>query len=154
MSATATSEQFYCANCSDPVGSVDEHGVGRCCHNLANPWHRGRDGLYTVPSYSVDAADEDEHDDGNADTQDDTRPECPSCGFRQFVIRAAESRRMALSQTVSGLNDLYEDATLWYEIDDFEDDETTNTYDFVVQGVICGRCRSDVTGVFDVQSIE
>ncbi len=147
MTATVESEQLYCANCSDPVDAVDEDDYGRCCHNLPNPWHRGRNGLYTQPSESENAAVEDEDED-----EPDHRPMCPDCGSSRFVIHACEWRRIALTTTVCGLaNDDYEDSTLWYDYCDLEDDETMETDDFQISRVVCVGCGNEVTGRVDVE---
>jgi hypothetical protein len=148
MSTAVAAEQLYCANCSDPVEAVDEDGFGRCCHDLPNPWHRGGDGLYTEPSVTADPADEDEHD---GDDEEDRRPECPYCGSRGFQLHARALRRVTFAQTVSGYNDELDDATLWYDTDDFEDVETEETEDLEVQRVVCTRCHNDVTGTVDIE---
>jgi hypothetical protein len=147
MNGTAESEQLYCANCSDPVDAVDENHHGRCCHNLPNPWHLGSDGLYTQPSESENAAAEDDDE----DEDDDERPACPHCGERRFVIHALEWRRIALTTTVSGLdNEDYEDSTLWYAYSDFEDEETMENDGFEIARVTCADCGSDVTDSVNV----
>ncbi len=146
MTATVESEQLYCENCSDPVNAIDEDGYGRCCHNLPNPWHRGSDGLYTQPSASQNASAEDEDEDP------DHRPMCPHCGSSSFVIHAREWRQIALTAMVSGQNNEdYEDAMLWYDYDDLEDDGTMDTRDFQVSQVVCGDCSREVTGRIDVE---
>ena len=152
MSTAVAAEQLYCANCSDPVETVDEDGFGRCCHDLPNPWHRGCDGLYTEPSETADAADEDEHD-GDGD-EEDCRPECSYCGFREFQLHARAWRRVTLTQAVSGFNDELDDSTLWYDTADFDDVETEETEEFEVQRVVCTRCHNDVTGTVDVEACD
>jgi hypothetical protein len=145
MTATVESEQLSCANCSDPVDAVNENHYGRCCQNLPDPWHRGSDGLYTQPSDSEEADAEDEDEDP------DHRPVCPYCGDTRFRIHAREWRRIALTTTVSGLdNDDYEDSTLWYDYGDFEEDDTVETDGFEVSRVVCLSCQNDVTGSVDV----
>jgi hypothetical protein len=143
MTATVTSEQLYCANCSDPVDEIDEQNLGRCCRNLPHPWHRGSDGLYTESSYSDDAEAEDEDPDGDED--DDERPSCPYCGASDFTVRAVEWRQVTMSQTVSGLNEEYNDRILWYDRADFDDDETLDTDRFETSQVVCAHCHNDVT---------
>jgi DNA-directed RNA polymerase subunit RPC12/RpoP len=145
MSATAVSEQLYCANCSDPVDAVDENHYGRCCHTLPNPWHRGSDGLYTQPSDTEDAEDEDE--------DHDRRPACPYCGARHFVIHAREWRLTELTTTVSGLDNADCDSTLWYDYSDLEDDGTMDTNDFEISRVVCAGCRREVAGDIDIEQL-
>jgi hypothetical protein len=145
MTATVESEQLYCANCSDPVDAVDEDHFGRCCQNLPHPWHRGSDGLYTEPSESEDAEGED-------DDEDDRRPSCPYCGESRFVIHAHEWRRIAMTTTVSGLdNETYDDSTLWYDRSDFDDDDTSETDGFEIARVVCSSCGNDVTHSISVE---
>lgn len=148
MSTTAESVQLYCENCSDPVDVVDEDHHGRCCQNLAYPWHRGSDGLYTQPSDSRDAQAEDEDEDR------DQRPACPHCGNRRFVIHAREWRQIALTTTVSGLdNENESDSTLWYDHSDFDDDGTTDTNGFEIYRVVCLDCHDDVTDCIDIEQL-
>lgn len=136
---TVTAEPLYCAKCSDPVESVDEDGYGRCCHNLPNPWHRGSDGLYTRPSASADAEEEDTN-------ENDERPHCPHCGGRRFTIRATQWRRHVMSHSVHSGDNEIDDSTLWYDRDDFETSETDASNDFSVGSVTCARCDQDVSG--------
>lgn len=148
MTVSVASEQLYCANCSDPVDAVDENDYGRCCHNLPHPWHRGSDGLYTEPSDSEDAEDEDDED------EPDRRPSCPYCGEGRFRIHAREWRRIELTTTADGFdNDAYDDASLWYEYGDLEDDDTIDTDGFEITQVVCLSCHNDVTGRFDVEQL-
>lgn len=140
MTGTATIEQLDCAGCSDPVDEVDEQGLGRCCRNLPHPWHRGSDGLYNATSYSDNAEEEDENPDG-----DDERPICPHCGSSEFTVRALEWRRVSMSQSVSGLNDEYDDTKLWFDRADFDDEETLDSDRFETSQVVCARCNNDVT---------
>jgi len=150
MTVIAESEQLYCGNCSDPVDAVDEDGCGRCCHDLPNPWHRGSDGLYTHPSFCENAEGEDDEDED--EDEDDRRPVCPHCGDSRFVIHAREWRQIALTGTVSGFdNEDYEDSTLWYDRDDFEDEGIADGGDFEIQRVVCTNCRNDVTDHVDVE---
>jgi hypothetical protein len=137
MSEAATIEQLYCSNCSDPADSLDEQGFGRCCHNLPNPWHRGSDGLYTEPSATVDAEQE--------DNESDDRPECPNCGGMRFRIHATEWRRHAMSHTVSGADNERDDGTLWYDRDLFDTGDTDESSDFSVETIYCAGCEYDVT---------
>jgi hypothetical protein len=137
MSDAATVEQLYCAKCSDPADSLDEDGFGRCCHNLPNPWHLGSDGLYTEPSATVDAEQQDD--------ESDDRPECPNCGGMRFRIHATEWRRHAISRTVSGADNERDDGTLWYDRGDFETGEIDESRDFCIQTIYCARCEDDVT---------
>lgn len=147
MSGTVADEQLCCANCSDPVQAVDEDGNGRCCHNLPHPWHRGSDGLYVLPSESAAAETEDESE------EDDSRPSCPYCGEGSFTIHALEWRRIAVTQTVRGYdNEEWEDATLWYDSDSFEEYETTETDGQEIQQVLCDSCRHDVSGQISVEA--
>jgi DNA-directed RNA polymerase subunit RPC12/RpoP len=146
MTETATAEQLYCANCSDPADELDEENLGRCCHNLPHPWHRGSDGLYTAPSYSEDAEGEDDQD-------GDERPSCPYCEAQRFIVRAYERRRVAMSQSVSGQNDDYDDTRLWYERAEFQDDDTVDHEDFEVYEVVCARCHNDVTHDVELEEV-
>ena len=135
----AVAEQLYCAKCSDPVESVDEDGYGRCCHNLPNPWHRGSDGLYTRPSASADADEEDDT------AEDDVRPRCAYCGGRRFTINATEWRRHVMSHAVTSLENEIDDSTLWYERYDFEASDTDESENFSISGITCTRCNQDVS---------
>ncbi len=135
---TAVTAELYCAKCSDPVESVDEDGYGRCCHNLPNPWHRGSDGLYTSPSASVHAEEEDTD-------EDDVRPSCPCCGGRTFRIDATVWRQHRMSHSVHSVDNELDDATLWYDRDDFETTDTEDSDDFSILSISCARCHHDVS---------
>jgi hypothetical protein len=149
MNGTVATEQLYCANCSDPVDAVDEDGNGRCCHNLPHPWHRGLDGLYVLPSESATAEAEDEREE---EDEDDLRPSCPFCGERNFTIHALEWHRIALTQTVGGYdNEEWDDSTLWYDSDGFEEQETIETDNREIQQVLCDSCHQDVSGRITVE---
>jgi hypothetical protein len=66
-----------CEGCSYEVEEYadEEARVGRCCHNLAAPWHRGREGLYTE---TTPRGEEPEDLDGSGE------PECSHCGSTTF----------------------------------------------------------------------
>jgi DNA-directed RNA polymerase subunit RPC12/RpoP len=141
---TATADELYCAKCSDPAESVDEDGYGRCCHNLPNPWHRGSDGLYTRASASENAEEEDTN-------ENDVRPNCPYCGGRRFRIDATIWRRHVLVHTVHSVDNELDDATLWYDREDFETRETDDSDDFSIQSIRCLRCDHDVSGHIEAE---
>lgn len=74
-----------CEGCSYPVEEyADEtERVGKCCHNLASPWHMTREGLYvgTTPP----GEEPEDHD------EDTSEPECASCGRTEFEARCTET---------------------------------------------------------------
>lgn len=142
MSTTVESEQLFCANCSDPVDVVDEAHYGRCCQNLPAIWGQGSDGLFTRRMDQGEPEDNHTEDEDNED--EDRRPVCPNCGATRFVIRAREWRQVALTTTATGLNEDYDDATLWYDHGDFDDDGTVDSGNFEIDQVVCGACRCNV----------
>lgn len=149
MSATASAEQSYCARCSDPVDAVDEEGNGRCCHQLPEPWLRGRDGLFNRTRFSDDVQEDDDDDD-----DDDCRPQCPYCGEREFRLVGVESHRVEMSHRVNASDNDLEDSTVWYDRCDFDVGDTRDTYDFELESVFCCNCDRDVTGSVCVEEGE
>jgi hypothetical protein len=52
---------------------------------------------------------------------------------------------------VSGLDNDYEDSTLWYYHSNFEDEGTVETDDFEIRRVVCVGCGNEVTDYVDVE---
>jgi DNA-directed RNA polymerase subunit RPC12/RpoP len=146
MTVARAAEQLYCTKCSDPVESVDDDGYGRCCHNLPHPWHRGSDGLYTHTSGSADAEEEDID-------ENDVRPRCPYCGGRGFRIDATVWRRHLTSHSADSEDNETDDATLWYDRDDFETTETDDPEDFSIRSISCTRCDRDVSNHVNAEDV-
>jgi hypothetical protein len=87
----------------------------------------------------VDAEEEDTN-------ESDVRPSCPCCGGRRFRIHATVWRRHVLSHSVHSVDNEIDDATLWYERDDFDAIETDDSDDFSIRSISCMRCSHDVSG--------
>ena len=76
-------EELYCAGCGDRCDDLKgDTGLGPCCFELPNPWHRGRDGLYNNTS-------NDNYEELDEDEDEDNGPSCDHCGSTSWTITAS-----------------------------------------------------------------
>lgn len=134
---TATLTTLYCDYCSDPItenlGS-DNYPCGRCCHNLPEPWSRGRDGLFT----SEDGGDYDGED-------EDYRPRCPRCESQRFEVRGHRTQQIAIRINYDASDNNYDDEYIWIDTEAAIVAEPEILEDFDMEQVVCRDCGEDCT---------